>query len=77
MIFEKVMTVVPEDREGPEDPDKKASRRSPDVDPSGRGDTPAPPVQSQEDTDIGWGEQREPEDDERLHRERPPHWDAR
>jgi acetamidase/formamidase len=35
---------------------------------------PAPPVQSREDTDVGWGERPEPEDDERLYRERPPHW---
>jgi hypothetical protein len=37
---------------------------------------PVLPAQSQEDTDVGWGEQPEPEDDERLHRERPPHWDS-
>jgi hypothetical protein len=73
MIFEKVMTVVPEDPEGP---DRKASSRSPDVDPSERVHTPVPPVQSQEDTDVGWGGQHEPEDDERLYRERPPHWDS-
>jgi hypothetical protein len=67
MIFEKVMTAVPED---------KASSRSPDVGRSDRSDTPLPPVQSQEDTDAGWGEQPGPEDDERLYRERPPHWDS-
>jgi hypothetical protein len=67
MIFEKVMTVVPEG---------KASSRSPDVDPSDRGDMPVVPVQSQEDTDADWGERPEPEDDERFHRERPPHWDS-
>jgi hypothetical protein len=39
-------------------------------------DKPVLPVESQEDTDSGWGEQAEPDDDERLHRERPPHWDA-
>jgi hypothetical protein len=31
-------------------------------------------VKSQEDTDAGWGERPEPDDDERLCRERPPHW---
>jgi hypothetical protein len=67
MIFEKVMTVVPEG---------KAWSRSPDVDGSDRSDMAVPPVQSQEDTDVGWGEQAGPEDDERLHRERPPHWDS-
>jgi hypothetical protein len=67
MIFEKVMTAVP---------DGEASSRSPDVGRSDRSDMPVPPAQSQEDTDVGWGEQPEPEDDERLHRERPPHWDS-
>ncbi|MGC1281775.1 MAG: hypothetical protein WA895_02470 [Streptosporangiaceae bacterium] len=67
MIFEKVMTVVP---------DGEASSRSPDAGRSDRSDMPVLPAQSQEDTDVGWGEQPEPEDDERLHRERPPHWDS-
>ena len=67
MIFEKVMTVVPED---------EAPSRSPDVGPSDRRDIPLLEVQSREDTDAGWGEQPGPEDDERLYRERPPHWDS-
>jgi hypothetical protein len=67
MIFEKVMTVVP---------DGEASSRSPDAGRSDRSDMPVLPAQSHEDTDVGWGEQPEPEDDERLHRERPPHWDS-
>jgi hypothetical protein len=39
---------------------------------------PAPllPTQSREDTDVGWGEYRErDDDDDRLIRDRPPHWD--
>jgi hypothetical protein len=76
MIFEKVMTVVPEDPEGPEGPDEKASSRSPDADPSDGTQRPVPPVQSREDTDVGWGERHEPEDDERLYSERPPHWES-
>ena len=49
-------------------------------DPAGRvgppdsGDKPVLPVRSQDDTDVGWGERPEPDDDERLNRERPPHW---
>lgn len=39
-------------------------------------DGPALPVQSREDTDIGWGEQPDPDHDERLYRDRPPHWDS-
>jgi hypothetical protein len=37
--------------------------------------TPAPLTQSREDTDVGWGEYRERDDDDRLLRDRPPHWD--
>jgi hypothetical protein len=40
-----------------------------------RDDKPAVPQRSLDDTDIGWGERPEPDDDERLSRERPPHWD--
>jgi len=36
---------------------------------------PVLPEQSREDTDAGWGEYPEPDDDERLRRDRPPHWD--
>jgi hypothetical protein len=64
MISEKVMTAVPQGN---------ASSQSPLAGPSGSDDLP---VQSQEDTDVGWGEQPGPEDDERLHGERPPHWDS-
>jgi hypothetical protein len=40
-------------------------------------DQPEPllPDQSREDTDAGWGEYGEPDDDDRLLRDRPPHWD--
>lgn len=37
---------------------------------------PARPEQSREDTDAGWGEPAEPDDDERFYRDRPPHWDS-
>jgi hypothetical protein len=35
---------------------------------------PVLPVQSSEDTDAAWGEYP-PRDDDRLNRDRPPHWD--
>jgi hypothetical protein len=35
---------------------------------------PILPTQSREDTDAAWGEYPEPADD-RLYRDRPPHWD--
>ncbi|HEY2521066.1 MAG TPA: hypothetical protein VGJ19_13220 [Streptosporangiaceae bacterium] len=34
----------------------------------------ARPEQSAEDTDTGWGERPDPDDDERFSRDRPPHW---
>jgi hypothetical protein len=47
------------------------------VPPSAGGAAAAEPVlpeQSREDTDAAWGEYRE-RDDDRLYRDRPPHWD--
>jgi hypothetical protein len=35
---------------------------------------PVRPEQAREDTDAGWGEYPESADD-RLYRDRPPHWD--
>lgn len=34
------------------------------------------PVQSREDTDVGWGEEPEADKHDRLYRDRPPHWDS-
>lgn len=56
-------------------PPDKAPRQPPSADPDPDG-TPVVPVRSQDDTDVGWGEPPEPDDDERLYRERPPHWDS-
>jgi hypothetical protein len=52
----------------PEHPDSAESRVHDDD------DVPVLPAQSSEDTDIGWGDYAEPDDD-RLIRDRPPHWD--
>lgn len=41
--------------------------------PSGDDDE-ALPEQTADDTDHGWGEMPEPDDDERLTREKPPHY---
>ena len=38
-------------------------------------DKPVLPAKSRDETDIGWGDPPEPDDEERLRRERPPHWD--
>ena len=48
----------------------------PSAGPPDRDDDPVLPVASREDTDDGWGEPAEPDDDERLCRDRPPHWDS-
>ena len=55
-----------------EAPEEPADARPPD-----REDQQAWPVQSREDTDIAWGEQPEHDEDDRLYRDRPPHWDSR
>jgi hypothetical protein len=46
------------------------------TEPSPEPDRPAPdrPEQSREDTDAAWGEYPDHGDD-RLYRDRPPHWD--
>ena len=33
-------------------------------------------VRSQDETDVGWSEPPERDDDERLRRDRPPHWES-
>jgi hypothetical protein len=55
-------------------PPDKAAKQPARVSPPVPHDEPVLPTQSQEDTDVGWGESPEPDDDERLYRERPPHW---
>jgi hypothetical protein len=54
-----------------ERPDEPADARPPV-----RQDRQAPPAQSDEDTDIAWGELPEPDEGERFYRDRPPHWDS-
>jgi hypothetical protein len=52
-------------------PDQPAHAGPQDLD-----DKPVLPAQSQDETEVGWGERPEPDDDERLYRDRPPHWDS-
>jgi hypothetical protein len=33
------------------------------------------PEKSFEDTDVAWGDYQDRDDNERLNRDRPPHWD--
>ena len=51
-------------------PAAPAAPAAPDPD-----DRPVLPLQSRDETDVGWGEQPEQDDDERLRQDRPPHWD--
>jgi hypothetical protein len=60
------MTATPPDQA----PDQPSAR------PADPDREPLLPLKSREDTDAGWGERSEPDDDERLYRERPPHWDS-
>jgi hypothetical protein len=64
---------------GPEQPDdaRGDSGNTPTTPttPARTAPTPLLPTQSREDTDVGWGEYRERDDDDRLLRDRPPHWD--
>jgi hypothetical protein len=39
-------------------------------------DKPALPEHGEDDTDVAWGERPEPDDEERLNADRPPHWDS-
>jgi hypothetical protein len=57
-------------------PPDTAPNRPADLGPPEPDDQPVLPEQSREDTDVGWGERPEPDDDERLSRDRPPHWDS-
>jgi hypothetical protein len=66
------------DMEADSVPDQPVTTGSPEPRPESRPE-PAPDhvlglqVQSREDTDVGWGEPPESSDD-RLYRDRPPHW---
>jgi hypothetical protein len=76
---EEVEMNMPSDT-APEQPDDDAHV---DADDAPAAPTPSAPVrppavpliQSSEDTDVGWGEYRERDDDDRLLHDRPPHWD--
>lgn len=65
------MGVVPDKQPPPAEP---ARPRPPD-DPGAPDDRPVLPQRSRDETDTGWGERAEPDDDERLRQERPPHYD--
>jgi hypothetical protein len=57
-------------------PTDKAKDPPPIVRPPAHDDRGGLPDQSPEDTDANWGERPEPDDDELLYRDRPPHWDS-
>jgi hypothetical protein len=57
-------------------PNQPAGPRSPAPAAPAPADPPALPDRGPADSDAAWGEAREPDDDERLAMDRPPHWDA-
>jgi hypothetical protein len=59
----------------PDKPDK-AENRSAAASPPVSDDKAVLPGKSAEDTDAAWGEPPQPDDDERLYGERPPHWES-
>jgi hypothetical protein len=56
------------------DPREPADGPVPPCDPAPPPPGPTLPAQSSEDTDVGWGDYAE-QDDDWLLRDRPPHWD--
>jgi AcrR family transcriptional regulator len=70
LLGEPSLTLIP--------PDVLGALVSDGLRPAGKPrDTRVLPEQSREDTDAGWGERAESDDDERFYRDRPPHWDSR
>jgi hypothetical protein len=70
------MTSPDAEPEPTDEPDQSAAQPAP----AARDALPAAgrllPEQSPEDTDAAWGDYRERgRDDDRLYRDRPPHWD--
>jgi hypothetical protein len=58
-----VPTPTPPDEPPPPTPPPPADHR------------PVLPQRSSDETDAAWGERPEPDDDDRLRQERPPHYD--
>jgi hypothetical protein len=69
-----VSVVSASDREPASAPDPASGREPAYGREPAHGRESALPEQSREDTDAGWGEYPERADD-RLYRDRPPHWD--
>ncbi|HEY1625710.1 MAG TPA: hypothetical protein VGG16_18105 [Streptosporangiaceae bacterium] len=43
--------------------------------PAEKQERPVLPDRSTDETDVGWGDRPEPDDQDRLRQDRPPHWD--
>ena len=80
LLGEPSLTLIPPDALGALISDGLSTKGEPRASAGGgRKDVvnaPVRPEQSREDTDAGWGEPAEPDDNERLYRDRPPHWDS-
>jgi hypothetical protein len=64
-----MMAAVPPQQTPPDDPPPSPG---PPDDPD---DRPVLPQRGRDETDAGWGDRAEPDDDERLRQDRPPHYD--
>jgi hypothetical protein len=64
-----MMAAVPPKQTPPDDPPPSPGP------PEHPDDRPVLPQRSWDETDAGWGERAEPDDDERLRQDRPPHYD--
>jgi hypothetical protein len=53
-----------------------AGSKAPGTGSAARDDGPALPLRSADETDTGWGDPPELDDEERLRADRPPHWDG-
>jgi hypothetical protein len=62
----------PEQPEQAAEPEQEQEQRK--QQPEQPASAPILPTQSREDTDVGWGDYAD-HDDDRLLRDRPPHWD--
>jgi hypothetical protein len=58
----------------PDDAEPRPAPVLPDPAPPAPAGEPLLPERSREDTDAAWGDHPE-RDDDRLYRDRPPHWD--
>jgi hypothetical protein len=63
------------EQEPEQEPEQSPAAGPPDAARPAADPGPVLPQRGSDETDAGWGERPEPDDDERLRQERPPHYD--